>query len=122
MDESDNYPKPEPKTEPEKPHPALTKTPCGGCGKDIIWAIRDKTGAKIPLDPKAQVFFVGRHSGEVKAHTLREFQERVVSINVKLPDGSIVTRPVDGILGVFVTHFATCPKAREFSQRNLPRK
>jgi hypothetical protein len=68
----------------------MKMTPCRGCGKPMVFAeMMDKK--KIPLDPRAPVY-------------------RIVTADA---DGTplIVERDRE----VYVTHFATCPKASEFS-------
>lgn len=62
---------------------------CLGCGKPIIWAT-SSSGAKIPLDARAQVYRVSENAtGAVEA--------------IKVTDS-------------YVTHFATCSKAAQFSK------
>ena len=65
---------------------------CKGCGKEIVWGILPssrETGPekKIPLDPKPPCYFYSMF------------------------DESIQRAPV----GTYVSHFATCPKANDFS-------
>ena len=67
---------------------------CAGCGKAIIWA-RSEAGAKIPLDAVAPVYFLdGREEGPAGLpHALRAET-------------------------TYVSHFATCPNAAQFSGRS----
>lgn len=71
---------------------------CKGCGKKIVWAILPGGGA-IPLDPKPPVYQVSdpdaAHMGQVVA--------------TRMP-------------AMMVTHFATCPKANNFSGGNHENK
>lgn len=63
-------------------------SPCRGCGKPIVWA-DDGHGGKLPLDPRPPVYAVAYDAaGNAQA-----------------------TRHVTAM----VTHFATCPKANDFS-------
>lgn len=68
----------------------LKRSKCRGCGKAIVWA-ETSDGKKIPLDPTPPVYRAreGAGHGEV-----------------------IATRHPDAA----VTHFATCPKAADFSR------
>lgn len=64
---------------------------CRGCGKSIVWA-ETREGGKIPLDPVPPVYHVA----------FTEDGKRVIS---------------DRRRSSMVSHFATCPKASEFSRR-----
>lgn len=69
--------------------------PCGsatrpGCGKPIVWGL-DPQGKAIPLDPSAPVYRVMRHDSGGRPLIERD-------------------------RGAMVSHFATCPKANEFSK------
>ena len=69
--------------------------PCKGCGKPIVWGQEIGTGTKIPLDPRAPVY--------------APIQENI--------DGTVrVARHA----AAMVTHFATCPKATDFSRSKKP--
>lgn len=64
---------------------------CKGCGAEIIWA-KNENGKMIPLDAKAPVYalIIGQNIRDArceKSHSPR----------------------------AYVTHFATCSKANEFS-------
>jgi len=111
----------DPPVEPPTPAQLLQRGKCGGCDKDVVWAFRPN-GAKVPLDPNAVCFVVTRRDGSPFATTFKEFKEKVVGIQVKGEDGQITTHPTESILGMMVTHFATCPKAREFSRKLQPKK
>ena len=75
----------------------MAKATCNGCGKPIVWAtVRaidgSLSGTKIPLDPRPPTYAAD------------------------LPESTTV----DGLLIVErstarVSHFATCPKANDFS-------
>jgi hypothetical protein len=62
---------------------------CRGCGKPIVWAVL-VDGKKIPLDPRPPVY---DQIGTAK-------------------DGSPMVQRARTCM---VSHFATCPKASEFS-------
>lgn len=64
---------------------------CKGCGKEIIWGTTID-GKKIPLDPRPPVYAYDADN------------EECVRLG-HAPDGS----------GPMVSHFATCPKANDFS-------
>lgn len=65
---------------------------CKGCGKPIVWATDDK-GQKIPLDPRAPVYNV--------------LSDSPATCKRSLPDTAMVS------------HFATCPKANDFSRTRV---
>jgi len=65
------------------------KGKCRGCGKDIIFAKNSDGKGIIPLDPRPAVYQV-----------------------IEQPDGSAVAVRDKNYM---VTHFATCPKASDFS-------
>ena len=63
---------------------------CRGCGKEIIFGIEPETGRSIPLDPRPPVYRIRQVGANVEA-----IRERMA----------------------LVSHFATCPKAAQFSKR-----
>lgn len=69
-------------------------TPCKGCGRPMVWGETEEKeggGAKaIPLDPRAPVYRILRHD---------------------LNGTPVIVRDK----GAMVSHFATCPKASQFS-------
>lgn len=71
---------------------------CRGCGKPIIWGIGEN-GAKIPLDPRPACYDIQESAGA----------------GLKLGE-VLVTRSRRAM----VTHFATCPKASDFSREKKP--
>lgn len=64
---------------------------CKGCGKEIVWGITSD-GKKIPLDPRPPVYSFTPLVGE----TLNGLK-------------------VERMYNAHVSHFATCPKANDFS-------
>jgi hypothetical protein len=88
--------------------------PCRGCGKPIVWAalvdergelVTNENGSPkcIPLDPRAPVY-------ELKSYTDRSLGA----------DGK--ARECRRISDAYVSHFATCPAANQFSGRNREKK
>jgi hypothetical protein len=65
---------------------------CKGCGRQIIWALNPDTGKRVPLDAVAPVYFLIERSREEGGN-------------------ECVPAPAH----TYVTHFATCSKANEFS-------
>ena len=94
-------------------------TQCSGCGKPIVWIARpiepDKPQATCPTDPRAVVYvvYLGKDSKPMGI-TGSEFLERLEKIILK--DGKEVR--AEQILGLFVTHFATCPQVSRFAGRS----
>lgn len=79
----------------------MNTSPCKGCGRPVVWG-ETADGKKIPLDPRPPLYFAFVH---VKGHIAAErIEPMVMTDQPHAPDG----RPM-------VSHFATCPKASEFS-------
>lgn len=77
----------------ERKAPDLKPGICGanrgdGCGRPIVWAELE-SGGRVPLDPRAPVY----------SYTMHE--DRIVASRNK---------------GAMVSHFATCPKASNFTR------
>ena len=72
------------------------ETTCKGCGREIVWA-EDEKGQSIPLDPRPPIYVTDGNTCARAAH-----------------------RKEKNARGFYyaVSHFATCPKASEFSGRN----
>lgn len=68
---------------------------CRGCGKPMNWGIDQDSGAKVPLDPIAPVYEIGA------------LDEATNAFSVKRVRASHA-----------VSHFATCPQAKQFSGKN----
>jgi hypothetical protein len=74
---------------------------CRGCGKEIVWGTTEE-GTKIPLDPRAPVYSLGpRKIGESAAFGETHGDQLVKRTSLAM-----------------VSHFATCPKASQFSASN----
>lgn len=76
--------------------PTSPRVPCKGCGKPIVWGI-GPDNKPIPLDPTPPVYQV----------------EHIDNL------GPTIKTHVTRNTGAMVSHFATCPKAGQFS-RNKP--
>ncbi len=63
--------------------------PCRGCGASILWAIVVKSGARMPFN-------------------------EIVPVDTRVDDRGRTIDTVDTL--VSVTHFATCPKRRQFKR------
>ncbi len=72
---------------------------CKGCDKRIVWGVDSKTGKPVPLDPVAPTYRVLKHDASG------------ASVVELLPIGE------DGERASMVSHFATCPKASQFSSK-----
>lgn len=67
--------------------------PCKRCEAGVVFVTNERTGREVPLDTRRHpVFFV-----------------------TFTPEGLAIATP---IAGAYVSHFATCPHASEFSKRN----
>lgn len=76
----------------------MKTTPCRGCARPIVFA-RTADGKTIPLDPRPPIYLVTQVDGEASA---------VRDTLITTTDGAETSH--------MVTHFATCPKAAEFSR------
>jgi len=72
----------------------MSDSTCKGCGKRIIWGIMEN-GARVPMDPVPPVYEV---------------------VDKMEPNSSEIVRRCDRAR-FMVSHFATCPKANDFSRR-----
>lgn len=94
----------------------LKTVPCRGCGKPIIWGTT-KDGKRIPLDPRAPVYVVN-------ALEYPPAPEDLEIVHIERGNGkeppSTAFRWAKGngavVFAAYVSHFATCPKASDFSQ------
>lgn len=75
---------------------------CRGCGKSILWAKDAVTQKAVPLDTTPPVYLVTQ-TPENNFHLARA--------NQKFNTGEPM---------FFVSHFATCPKASDFSRNRKP--
>ena len=78
---------------------------CKGCGAEIIWA-KNENDKMIPLDAKAPVYVL----------TIRGDTRMLPIVSANLCHPGTETRCRRAEKGrAFVSHFATCPKANDFS-------
>lgn len=71
---------------------------CRGCGREIVWGTTED-GKKIPLDPRAPVYTLGpKKIGDNPAFGESDGDQLVKRTSLAM-----------------VSHFATCPKANDFS-------
>lgn len=75
----------------------MKTTPCKGCGKPIVF-VADEDGKTIPIDPRPPVYYATVWAADVSDIRGTPVQVRRVK-------------------EAFVSHFATCPKASEFSRK-----
>ena len=77
---------------------------CRGCGARIVW-IRTLAGKSMPCDAQPVAFMPSGTGGQM----------------VVTPDGRVVRADVvkgdsSGSLG-YISHFATCPKSKDFRRK-----
>jgi len=75
----------------------MKTVPCKGCGKPIMFA-RTSDGKTIPLDPRPPVYLVTENADGATCDRIG-------------PGQSLFGHP----MATMVSHFATCPKASQFS-------
>ena len=85
--------------------PGTRAAVCRGCGAPILW-ITTPGGKSMPCDPKPVVYWRRRGA-----------PEKIVTQN-----GEVVSADLNGMPGLetgvgYVSHFATCPRARDFQRR-----
>ena len=74
---------------------------CRGCGKDIVWA-KTPEGKNIPLDPRPATYMVCVDSDD--------------------PSRNCAMKTGEDALVVYVSHFATCTHANDFtSAKPIPK-
>jgi hypothetical protein len=108
--------------QPAHPHPATTA--CAKCGKPMVMVVNLDTGKDGPADTRTVVYVVRRNAdrdGKPLAMTAKKFLERMDFV-VMNEGGEQVTYTRDDFLGMFVSHFNTCPHAAEFSQKGRPKR
>lgn len=82
---------------------------CYGCGKRIIW-IKTKAGKNMPVD-------TGIH------HYKKDpgGKEKIVTPDGDVVTGTIVDTPEEADGMGYISHFATCPQARNFKKSRASR-
>jgi hypothetical protein len=79
---------------------------CRGCGAEISW-VRTRGGKMIPVNPRP-VYIVDGTGRDIVVT-----QDGSVANGIISPDGKVPPGKRAG----WITHFATCPLAREFRRR-----
>lgn len=75
---------------------------CRGCGREILWTKTDN-GKNMPVDPEPAgngTFALLRVAGELRARHYKVAMQHVSE--------------VDGPPDLYVSHWATCPQAKDF--------
>lgn len=85
---------------------------CRGCGRPIVWG-RDERGKAIPLDPRPPVYRVVSDPRRPDAYAATRVEEEKIEDELGTFDARLSA--------VMVSHFATCPKASDFSGSRKPR-
>lgn len=80
---------------------AIIEGKCAGCGRPIVWG-QLPDGTKIPMDPKPATYLL-------LAPALEHYKVQRANGNKDKAQGQVM-----------VSHFATCPKADQFSRNNRP--
>ena len=96
---------------------------CRGCGRPIVWGVT-ADGGRIPLDPRPPVYIVTdwRQEGEViDVRVARSGTMKTIAAGSAIAPAAGPIK-VEGCAGIvaLVSHFATCPKASEFSGGRKP--
>ncbi len=100
---------------------------CRGCGKKIIWGTT-KDGKRIPLDPAPPVYSVigleypndDSPTKDAEVEIVRI--QRAPTLEKSGPETAIRERgePVGPwLMASYVSHFATCPQANQFSAKKV---
>lgn len=90
---------------------------CRKCNAPLLFAPNIETAKMVPLDTRSAVYLVYvDDKGVRRAWDLNDLLATDAgAIALKMADGAL--KPLK-VLGVHVTHFATCPKATEFSKQD----
>lgn len=97
----------------------MKMSPCRGCGKAVVWGVKPD-GSKVPLDPRAPVYaIVAFEDLPVQAG---KFQDPIIHIKrtptIKDNEPPFIAskdEKDDHLSVAYVSHFATCSKASDFS-------
>lgn len=87
---------------PDYPRAACGTEKRPGCGQPIIWTLNVSTGRRMPVDAepdpeRGNVVLISGNNGPESRVLTRDERERRMTTT-----------------GLYVSHFATCPKAAEF--------
>lgn len=72
-----------------------------GCGAEIVWAVVDASGKRIPLDPLP-----------IDNGNIAYLSSDTDHVEYVMPGGGLFEERM-----LFVSHFATCPNADQFRKR-----
>lgn len=103
----------------KRTNPGLPEQRCGKCGKTITLVHNLDSGKAGPIDLNAIVYVVRKGAekeGLPLAMTGGKFMERLVHV-VLDEGGEQVTYGREDFLGLFISHFQTCPHADDFSRK-----
>lgn len=114
---------------PNRQAPPFIRQNCKGCQRPIIYALSLATQKVSPLDPVAAVMAVRMRDGQTVGLPARDWLDDRNRRLAALRDLLILTNrmtveewaqhmPDDSDVGIYVSHFATCPQARQFSHQN----
>lgn len=78
---------------------------CRGCGGRVLW-IKTKAGKNMPVDTVIHYY---RKDPDGK--------EKIVTQEGNVITGTIVDTPEEADGMGYISHFATCPKARNFKKK-----
>lgn len=88
--------------------------PCRKCDAPLLFAENAASGKLVPLDTRAQVFVVyRRRDGSKVAWSAKDVLDSGVTVRRDAGGGATEDLVAEG---VYVTHFATCPHAGDFSK------
>lgn len=112
-------------TPPTRPADTPPKDRCDSCGCPMAFATNLDTGKPGPLDLRATVYVVVRTvladpakpAAPWAGWTARKFLERVAEIRMK--DGTVLDPEQ---VRIHVSHFTTCPEARQHSRNKYQGK
>ena len=92
--------------------PLTSNRPCSRCRCPLTFAPNVETGKTIPLDTRASIYAVfPGEDGRLIAWDINLLLRTAGELHLVTAGGS---KRLD-VRGVFVTHFATCPHAGQFS-------
>ena len=92
-----------------------TARPCRACRCPMLLAPSVESGKQLPLDRRAPVYLVYRAAdGSEKAWDVNSLLATAGEMYLRTADG---LKKMD-VIGVHVSHFATCPAAGSFSKKS----
>ncbi len=85
---------------------------CRGCNAEIEWFVNPKSGKKVPLDKEPRIMIVDPDGSDIA------YDGSLDGSSVRGRFFSGQEKEGGAIKTVRVSHFKTCPAARQFSGRN----